>query len=129
MEVGLDLLHIATPFTMEIPEDCLHCGVCCFSKSGTYVRVSESDLRRLGAEAHVWAREVGGKAYMRMEEGHCLALHITNPKGQLPVYHCQIYERRPQVCRELARGKAACRTELLAKEAAVRKKYGSLTKP
>lgn len=110
---------------MEVPADCLRCGVCCFSKSGTYVRVSESDLKRLGDAAHDWTRQVGGKAYMRMEEGHCLALHITTPRGQSPFYHCQIYERRPQVCRDLARGKTACQTELTAKETAIRRKYGT----
>lgn len=100
---------------MDIPENCLNCGVCCFSKSGTYVRVSEKDWLRLGEEASQWARTVGGQHYMRMEEGHCLALQVMTPRGEAPVFFCAIYERRPQVCRDLARGKHACQTELRAK--------------
>jgi hypothetical protein len=107
------------PGEMDIPENCLHCGVCCFAKSGTYVRVSESDWLRLGDDAEAWARRVGGQAYMRMDDGHCLALQITTPRGQPPVFFCAIYAKRPQVCRDLARGKAACQTELNAKAARV----------
>jgi len=105
---------------VELPENCLNCGVCCFSKSGTYVRVSEKDWLRLGEEASQWARTVGGQHYMRMEEGHCLALQVTTHRGQAPVFFCAVYERRPQVCRDLARGKTACKVELQAKAEKVR---------
>ena len=76
------------PGEMDIPENCLYCGVCCFAKSGTYVRVSESDWLRLGEDAEAWARRVGGQAYMRMDDGHCLALQITTPRGKPPVFFC-----------------------------------------
>jgi len=105
---------------VETPENCLNCGVCCFSKSGTYVRVSEKDWLRLGEDAAQWARTVGGQHYMRMEEGHCLALQVTTHRGQPPVFFCAVYERRPQVCRDLARGKSACKVELQAKAEKVR---------
>ncbi len=109
---------------MEIPENCLNCGVCCFAKSGTYVRVSESDWERLGEDVEHWARRVGGQGYMRMEDGHCLALLITARRGEAPVFFCAVYDKRPQVCRDLARGKAACKHELHAKGARVRGAYG-----
>ncbi|MBI5382434.1 MAG: YkgJ family cysteine cluster protein [Opitutae bacterium] len=109
---------------MEIPEDCLQCGVCCFAKSGTYVRVSEADWRRLGDDADRVARHVGGQAYMRMTDGHCGALHITTTRGAPPVFFCELYTRRPQVCRNLARGSQACQTELRCKAARVAEEYG-----
>jgi uncharacterized protein len=110
---------------MEIPENCLHCGVCCFAKSGTYVRVSEVDEERLGVNA-TWAlRHVGRQAYMRMDDGHCIALQITTRRGEAPVFFCALYDKRPQVCRNLARGSAACRTELRTKAARVAAEYGS----
>ena len=109
---------------MEIPENCLNCGVCCFSKSGTYVRVSEADWERLGTEAERWARKVGGQAYMRMADGHCAALQITGQRGRPTMYFCEIYDKRPQVCRDLARGKAACKLELQAKAIRVAERYG-----
>ena len=56
---------------------------------------------------------------MRMEAAHCQALQTTPPRGQPPVFFCAIYAKRPQVCRDLARGKAACQTELNAKAARV----------
>jgi len=112
------------PRAMEIPENCLHCGVCCFAKSGTYVRVSEADWERLGADADRVARHVGRQAFMRMEGGHCAALHVTTSRGEPPVFFCALYDRRPQVCRHLAWGSAACRTELRAKAARVAAEYG-----
>jgi Fe-S-cluster containining protein len=109
---------------MEIPENCLHCGVCCFAKSGTYVRVSEADWTRLGAHADRVARHVGRQAFMRMEDGHCIALQVTTRRGAPPVFFCEIYDRRPHVCRQLAQGRAACQTELRTKAARVAAEYG-----
>ena len=109
---------------MEIPENCLHCGVCCVAKSGTYVRVSEADWARLGPDADRVARHVGRQAFMRMEDGHCAALQITTRRGAPPVYFCALYDRRPQVCRHLAQGSAACQTELRTKAARVTAEYG-----
>jgi hypothetical protein len=77
------------PRAMEIPENCLHCGVCCFAKSGTYVRVSEADWARLGPDADRVARHVGRQAFMRMEDGHCAALQITTRRGAPPVFFCE----------------------------------------
>ena len=80
-------------------------GVCCFAKSGTYVRVSEADWLRLGDHADRVARRVGGQGYMRMVDGHCVALHVTTTRrGEPPRFFCELYEQRPQVCRDLARG-------------------------
>ena len=110
---------------MEIPENCLHCGVCCFAKSGTYARVSEADWERLGADADRVARHVGRQAFMRMEDGHCAALQITTRRDAPPVFFCTLYDRRPQVCRQLARGSAACQTELRTKAARVAAEYGA----
>jgi hypothetical protein len=48
---------------------------------------------------------------MRMEHGHCAALEIrTHPDGA-PEYFCTAYERRPQICRDLARGSPECAGE------------------
>jgi len=100
---------------MPVPDDCLNCGVCCFSKSATYIRVSGDDWTRLGDEAEGLARFVGQRAYMRMEGGHCIALQITTKRGQLPQFFCSIYAKRPQICRDLARGSPECKGELETK--------------
>ena len=109
---------------MEIPENCLNCGICCFAKSGTYVRVTEADWLRLGDAAEHMARRVGGQAYMRMADGHCAAMHITTSRGEPPSFFCELYERRPQVCRDLKRGGPACQTELRSKAEKVAEEYG-----
>lgn len=49
---------------------------------------------------------------MRMHEGHCSALQLDAPTEQ---YVCTVYDARPQVCRDLARGSPACRAERHAK--------------
>jgi Fe-S-cluster containining protein len=109
---------------MEIPNDCLNCGVCCFAKSATYIRVSGSDWTRLGEGAEQLARFVGQRAYMRMEDGHCIALQVTARRGHPPVFFCSIYEKRPQVCRDLRRGSMECQGELSTKADKVAEKYG-----
>ena len=94
-----------------LPE-CLACGACCFSKLATYVRVTGDDHARLGELAeHVTVFE-GNRCYMRMSEGHCAALVIA-PSGE---FRCSVYEHRPDVCRELARGSSACAAEREQKE-------------
>lgn len=94
------------------PADCLQCGACCFSLLPTYVRVSGGDWERLGEVAETVAHFIGHRAYMRMNDGHCAALTVrTGTDGQRE-YFCTIYDRRPQVCRDLARGSAQCEAEL-----------------
>jgi hypothetical protein len=88
----------------HVPE-CLACGTCCFSRLDTFVAVSGDDHARLAerAEALVWFE--GIHAYMRMVDGHCVALGIDAGSGQ---FVCNAYANRPQVCRDLARGSGAC---------------------
>jgi hypothetical protein len=100
------------------PADCRHCGVCCFSNSPTYVRVTGEDWTRLGDDAPGLAQFIGHRAYLRMSEGHCAALEIRNgPAG--PDFFCTVYDRRPQVCRDLERGSPECFGERDTKAAAV----------
>ncbi len=109
---------------MDVPAECLNCGVCCFSKSATYIRVSGADWTRLGGDAERLARFVGQRAYMRMEDGHCAALQISNPRGRPPVFFCSIYEKRPQICRDLRRGSMECEGELTTKAHRVAASHG-----
>lgn len=92
---------------------CLVCGVCCFSRLDAYVRVSGDDHARLGDRAEELTSFDGNRACMRMVEGHCAALHIEGNAGR---FVCSVYETRPDVCRELARGSGACRGEIAMKE-------------
>ena len=95
--------------------DCLLCGVCCHSRLETYVRVSGEDWSRLGPEAEHLAHFIGNRAYLRMNAGRCAALDIRPNAEGAREFFCTIYEKRPQVCRDLARGSPACEGELLAK--------------
>jgi Fe-S-cluster containining protein len=97
----------SVPVEQGVPE-CLACGSCCFSELPSYVRVLGDDYTRLGesAEQLVWFD--GIRAYMRMHEGHCAALSVDAGSGQL---RCLVYERRPQVCRDLERGSGSCAAE------------------
>lgn len=96
---------------------CLRCGVCCFSRLETYVRVTGDDWTRLGPDAERHAHFIGHRAFLRMHEGHCAALAIRpdpdRPGGAR--YVCTIYEHRPQICRDLARGSAECEGEIALK--------------
>jgi Fe-S-cluster containining protein len=92
---------------------CLACGVCCFSKLETYVEVTGADHARLGDRADELVRFDNTRAYMRMSDGHCGALAIDVRTGE---FVCGTYDTRPQTCRDLARGSAACLGEIATKE-------------
>ncbi|MCF3651448.1 hypothetical protein LZG03_16960 [Opitutaceae bacterium LMO-CP1] len=74
-----------------------------------------ADWSRLGASPDRWAVFSNHRAFMRMHDGHCAALRIE--AGFPARFVCEIYERRPQVCRELGRGSAACEGEIVRKRA------------
>ena len=97
------------------PANCRSCGVCCFSQLDAYVRVTGADWDRLGGEAGERAHFVGHRAFMRMRDGHCAALELRRRPNGTSEFFCGIYERRPQICRDLARGSPECLGELDAK--------------
>lgn len=86
---------------------CLHCGACCFSPSQRYVQVTGDDHARLGDAAETFTQFIGNRCFMRMEEGHCAALEVRADG----TFVCSVYEQRPSLCRELARGGPACDVE------------------
>lgn len=85
------------------------------------MRVTGADWTRLGEEAERVAQfaGLGNEAFMRMTDGHCAALSVRRAaagegKGKQEVateFFCTIYERRPQICRDLARGSPECAGE------------------
>lgn len=99
------------------PAGCQACGVCCFSLLPTYVRLSGEDWARLGDEAEQVAHFIGHRAYMKMADGHCAALQLSAVAADGKKFFCSVYERRPQVCRDLARGSPECLGELATKGA------------
>ncbi len=76
-----------------------------------FVRVTGDDWTRLGPDAERVAQFIGHRAYLRMERGHCAALEVRrDPDGALDFF-CTIYDLRPQICRDLARGSPECHGE------------------
>lgn len=100
---------------MIAPADCLRCGACCFSASDRFVRVTGDDWARLGEAAERAAHFVGNRAFMRMRDGHCAALEVRPTTDGAAEFFCTLYERRPQICRDLARGSPECEGELMMK--------------
>jgi hypothetical protein len=100
--------------------------VCCFSQLETYVRVSGDDWTRLGDEADHVAHFIGHRAYMKMRAGCCAALELRADDEGAREYFCTIYERRPQICRDLDRGSPQCEGERELKGARVAEKAGSV---
>jgi Fe-S-cluster containining protein len=84
-----------------------------------YVRVTGNDWTRLGDEAESVAHFVSNRAFMRMREGCCVALELRHTEGGAAEFFCSIYERRPQICRDLARGSPECEGERAAKAARI----------
>ena len=75
------------------------------------MRVTGDDWARLGAAAERVAHFIDHRAYMRMSEGHCSALELRSGAGGEVEYFCTLYDRRPQICRDLARGSPQCAGE------------------
>lgn len=90
------------------------------------------DHARLGDDAERLVTWIGNAAFMRLEsvgEGspplhRCAALAVDPERG---TFSCSIYERRPQVCRDLERGSPECRGELSAKSGRPRRALTMLT--
>jgi uncharacterized protein len=78
--------------------------------------VTGDDHARLGDDAESLVTWIGNTAFMRLQQSggpqRCVALAIDPVQG---TFACSIYERRPQVCRDLERGAGACRGELATK--------------
>lgn len=75
------------------------------------------DYARLGGAAESLVTWIGNAAFMGLSDAslglqRCGALAIDPILG---TFACSIYERRPQVCRDLERGEGACRGELATK--------------
>jgi uncharacterized protein len=99
------------PSTEGVPE-CVACGACCFSLLPEYIRVWGHDLDRMDAGAQALTHFIGNRCYMRMEEGHCVALQIDPVSRR---FTCAIYEARPDCCRALERGSGHCRADRFEK--------------
>src|SRR3954463_10661122 len=98
-----------------VPSDCQRCGVCCFSDSAEYVWVTGYDWTRMGSDAENLAHFIGNRAFMRMTNGHCVALKVLKTKNDGVRFSCSIYDRRPEICRILERGSPECLADLEAK--------------
>jgi hypothetical protein len=73
--------------------------------------VTGDDWQRLGSAADRLAHFIGHRAFMKMAAGHCAALEIRATADGPPEFFCTAYERRPQICRDLARGSPECAGE------------------
>ena len=81
------------------------------------MRVTGEDWTRLGETAERVAHFIGHRAYLKMAAGHCAALEPRGRADGSTEFFCTIYEARPQICRDLARGSAECAGERATKAA------------
>jgi uncharacterized protein len=91
---------------------CRNCGACCFSDDPRYVRVSGDDYERMGELVETFTRFIENRCFMRIERGHCAALRVEPGLGG---FCCELYEVRPQICRDLERRSPQCLAELYRK--------------
>jgi len=92
--------------------DCTDCAACCLSDDPRYVRVSGDDHARMGESVETFALFIENRCFMRIEGGRCAALRVEPGRGE---FRCELYEVRPQICRDLERGSPQCRAELYRK--------------
>jgi len=81
------------------------------------VCVTGDDWARLGDVAERVAHFLGHRAFMKMTGGHCAALEIRRAPDGETEFFCTLYDRRPQICRDLARGSPECAGERATKTA------------
>ncbi|TMV68113.1 YkgJ family cysteine cluster protein [Thioclava sp. BHET1] len=82
--------------------DCISCGACCFGGHDRYILLLPEDASRPIPDHAI--HEVEGKRYMRMSEGHCAQLTLSDA-GKLV---CAIYDHRPTACRAFRSGSFEC---------------------
>jgi Fe-S-cluster containining protein len=71
---------------------CKNCGHCCTK----VVRLTKDDIRRISAfENDFVAYDPAGKPCIKMRNGYCIFLNITNGLSS-----CRIYDNRPKECRD-----------------------------
>lgn len=99
-----------------MPANCQLCGACCFSDSDAYVPVSEGDRARLGDDAARYVWDDGQDQFLKMQGSCCCALEVRQGR-----FACTIYDRRPEICRELQRSSPDCRAELAIKQGRARR--------
>ena len=81
------------------------------------MRVTGDDWARLGDAAEHAAHLLEHRAFMRMAGGHCAALEVRRGPDGAQDFFCTLYDRRPQICRDLARGSPECAGERARKDA------------
>ena len=74
----------------------------------TYARVTGDDHARLGGDAGRLTVFHGNRCYLHLVGGRCAALRVDRDTRS---FRCSVYERRPDVCRTLARGSPECLAE------------------
>lgn len=108
---------------MPAAPECQACAACCFAPHDEHVRVTGDDHARLTADEQArltaW---IGNRVWMVMTDGRCAALTVA--RGE---YACAIYERRPQLCRDLARGGPACEHEVATRFEQTRRRLAVVT--
>jgi Fe-S-cluster containining protein len=82
--------------------DCTSCGACCFGAHERYVALLPEDRGR--AVPIIAVAEVDGRRFLRMQDGHCAKLHLSDGARLV----CGIYEHRPEACRAFRAGSFEC---------------------
>ena len=92
---------------MSEPTDCQSCGACCHAANPGHVPLTGEDhARLLPHEQETLVEFHGVRCFMKVVEQRCV--NLREEQGH---FACAIYERRPQVCRDLKRGDEACAFE------------------
>jgi Fe-S-cluster containining protein len=86
---------------MNLPDDCQKCGACCAVQK-VWAEVTEEEAGRIGLPL-LQRGDIEPYA-MATVDGRCIAL-----EGKvLGNCSCTIYDKRPQVCRDVERGSLLC---------------------
>lgn len=99
------LISLLKKEELTIPE-CQSCGACCHASYRYYVQVTNDDRKKLADENLI--EKCGVIDFMKMKDGHCIALKKDGNR-----FTCSVYENRPQVCRDFERGSIACKKCLI----------------
>ena len=87
-----------TPIDSDLPA-CTDCAKCCYM----VVEINPGDLQ---VPEELIVEHSGVRCMDQRGNGACVALDLLTR-------HCTIYEQRPQVCRDFARGESLCRRQVL----------------
>lgn len=88
---------------IQIPK-CQECGACCAYAEALWIEVTKDDAVRINDDSLLQNGDIEPFAMKQLSNNRCVAL--SGKVGEC--VECNIYDKRPSICRSFERGSPEC---------------------